>query len=78
MRALCGLAEDDPAERDWPADHDGSAKVALIGIDRSQTAWLDLVDVGMASPEDVAKPDARRVPPRASAMADLCRHRHPC
>jgi hypothetical protein len=54
MRALRGLAEDDPADRDWPADHDGSAKVALIGIDRSQTAWLDLVDLGLASPEEAA------------------------
>lgn len=54
MRALHGLAQDDPEERDWPTDHDGSAKVALIGIDRSQTAWLDLVDVGLASPEDAA------------------------
>ena len=54
MRALYGLAEEDPADRGWPADHDGSAKVALIGIDRSQTAWLDLVDVGLASPEEVA------------------------
>jgi hypothetical protein len=54
MRALRGLAEDDPADRNWPADHDGSAKVALIGIDRSQTAWLDLVDRGLASPEEAA------------------------
>jgi len=54
MRALHGLAEDDPADRDWPADHDGSAKVALIGIDRSHTAWLDLVEVGLASPADAA------------------------
>ena len=55
MRALQGLAEDDPSERDWPADHDGSAKVALAGIDRSQTAWLDLVDVGQVSPSDAAE-----------------------
>jgi hypothetical protein len=55
MRALQGLAEDDPSERDWPADHDGSAKVALIGIDQSQDAWLDLVDVGLASPADAAE-----------------------
>ena len=45
MRALHGLAEDDPSERDWPPDHDGAAKVALIGIDRSETAWRDLVEV---------------------------------
>lgn len=49
MRALRGLEEDDPADRDWPPDHDGSAKVALIGIDRSYTAWLDLVEVGVVS-----------------------------
>ncbi len=54
MRALRGLAEDDPADRDWPPDHDGSAKVALIGIDRSHTAWLDLVSVGFASASEVA------------------------
>ena len=54
MRALQGLAEDDPSERDWPADHDGSAKVALIGIDRSVTAWRDLVEVGEASASEAA------------------------
>jgi hypothetical protein len=52
MRALSGLAKDDPCDRDWPPDHDGSAKVALIGIDRSYTAWLDLVEVGALSPGD--------------------------
>lgn len=52
MRALHGLAEDDPSDREWPADHDGSAKVALIGIDRSYTAWLDLVEVGVVSASD--------------------------
>jgi hypothetical protein len=45
-RALRGLAEDDPAERDWPADHDGSAKVALLGVERSQEAWLQIVERG--------------------------------
>ena len=54
MRALHGLAEDDPAERDWPPDHDGSAKVALLGIDRSHTAWLDLIEVGAISAAEVA------------------------
>jgi len=53
MRALHGLAGDDPSDREWAADHDGSAKVALIGIDRSYAAWLDLVEVGVASPSDV-------------------------
>src|SRR5688572_14637812 len=53
MRALQGLAEDDPAERDSPPDYDGSAKVALLGIDRSHTAWLDLVETGVASASEV-------------------------
>jgi len=53
MRALHALAEDDPSGRHWPPDHDGSAKVALIGIDRSETAWLDLVEVGLASKPEV-------------------------
>lgn len=54
MRALHGLAEDDVSWRTWPADHDGSAKVALIGIDRSHTAWLDLVEIGRVSAAEAA------------------------
>jgi hypothetical protein len=54
MRALHGLAEDDSSDRDSPADHNGSAKVALIGIDRSYAAWLDLVAADVASPTDAA------------------------
>jgi len=48
-----GLAEDDPEERDWPADHDGSAKVALVGIERSHAAWLRLVESGLALASEV-------------------------
>ena len=54
MRALHGLAEDDPVDRDWPPDYDGSAKVALLGIDRSHTAWLDLTEVGAISASEAA------------------------
>ncbi len=41
MRALSGRKEelDDPEIADYPKDSDGSAKVALIGIDRSMAAW---------------------------------------
>jgi hypothetical protein len=53
-RALTGLADDDPDERDWPADHDGSAKVALVGIDRSRAAWLEMRERGLAAIEDTA------------------------
>ncbi len=52
-RAIHGLACDDPTERDWPADHDGSAKVVLLGIERSRAAWLEIVRRGLASPAEV-------------------------
>jgi hypothetical protein len=42
MRALSGRKEEleeDPETTDFPKDSDGSAKVALIGIDRSMAAW---------------------------------------
>jgi hypothetical protein len=53
-RALHGLADDRPEDRDWPPDYDGSAKVALLGIDRSHAAWLELVERGMATQVEVA------------------------
>ena len=41
MRALSGRKEEleEPEIADFPRDSDGSAKVALIGIDRSIAAW---------------------------------------
>jgi hypothetical protein len=53
-RALHGLADDRPEDRDWPPDYDGSAKVALLGIDRSHAAWLELVECGVATGTDAA------------------------
>jgi len=46
-RAVTGIAraEDDPDD-DWPRDCDGSAKVALISIDRSERAWREMVRAG--------------------------------
>ena len=41
-RALMGLANDD-GDDGLPADHDGSAKAAILGIERSHVAWLELV-----------------------------------
>jgi len=52
-RALTGLNDElwaDEARRDC----DGSAKVALLGIDRSLGAWKDAVEVGQATSEDAA------------------------
>jgi hypothetical protein len=48
-RALRGLATDNPGERDWPADGDGSAKVALLGVERSLEAWLQIIERGYAT-----------------------------
>src|SRR5262245_58032040 len=53
-RAIRGLAEEGPGQHDWPPDHDGSAKVALIGIERSHAAWLELVERGVASHTEAA------------------------
>jgi hypothetical protein len=50
-RAIDGLAEDDGC-RDFPPDFAGSAKVALIGADRSMTAWNDLVTIGRIAADD--------------------------
>jgi hypothetical protein len=41
-RALTGLTEFD-GDREFPPDHEGAAKVALLGIDRSLAAWRQLV-----------------------------------
>ncbi len=40
--ALTGLAEFD-GNREFPPDHEGAAKVALLGIDRSCSAWHQLI-----------------------------------
>jgi hypothetical protein len=48
-RAIRGLAEEGPEVRDWPLDHDGSAKVALIGVDRSHAAWLTAIECRIAT-----------------------------
>jgi hypothetical protein len=53
-RAITGLAEECPEDRDWPPDHDGSAKVALLGIERSHAAWLELVERGVISDAEAA------------------------
>jgi hypothetical protein len=59
-RAVRGLAEDDPTVRGWPADHEGSAKVALLAVERSQAAWLQIVERGLATwPE--AEPFVRQL-----------------
>jgi len=39
IRALSSRKEEDSEDNDFPKDSDGSAKVALIGIDRSIAGW---------------------------------------
>lgn len=52
--ALTGLVEFD-GNREFPADHEGAGKVALLGIDRSLAAWQQLVAEGRVS-EGQARP----------------------
>jgi hypothetical protein len=75
-RALYGRACND-ADPDWPVDYDGSAKVALVGIERSHAAWLDLVRLEGAAPPEVEpfiadliwlSDELERVFPRARAF----------
>ena len=53
-RALKGLNEFD-GDREFPPDHEGSAKVALIGIDRSMSAWAGACGAGRISGEAAAR-----------------------
>lgn len=50
-RALTGVADDLQAGEERP-DYDGSAKVALLGIDRSEAAWKEAIERGWAAPAD--------------------------
>jgi len=54
FRALTGLAEFD-GDRDFPPDHEGSAKIALIAIERSMAAWRDLGAQGAVADDFVAE-----------------------
>jgi hypothetical protein len=49
FRALSGLVRGIQDEGEGPADCDGSAKVALLGIERSHVAWRQMVECGLAS-----------------------------
>jgi hypothetical protein len=53
-RALHGLNEFD-GDREYPPDHEGSGKVALIGIDRSMSAWAAAGRAGRISGEAAAR-----------------------
>jgi hypothetical protein len=53
-RALHGLNEFD-GDREYPPDHEGSGKVALIGIDRSMSAWAAARNAGRIPGETAAR-----------------------
>src|SRR5262245_17146151 len=61
-RAVAGRAVGWSRDDDSRADHDGSAKVALLGIGESMEAWRLLMDRGKAT--------ANGVPARAVAMLE--------
>jgi hypothetical protein len=68
-RAMRGLHEFDGC-RDYPPDHEGSAKVALIGIDRSMQAWVDARTIGRI-PADVAAAFAEKLHRLATELEEL-------
>ncbi|MEO5601827.1 MAG: hypothetical protein ABIR06_12955 [Cyclobacteriaceae bacterium] len=57
MRALMGKLDNDgwEAENDFPRDFDGSAKVALIAIERSMQAWIKLFEILPDKEDDFLK-----------------------
>jgi hypothetical protein len=52
-RAVRGFAEDRSEDDGGPPDYDGSAKVALLGIEESHAAWLRLIEEGQVRAADV-------------------------
>jgi hypothetical protein len=52
-RAVFGLAESSADDEDIQTDYDGSAKVALIGIEESRAAWTVLMEHGKATADGV-------------------------
>jgi hypothetical protein len=57
MRALMGKLshEGKDDDEDYPHDYDGSAKVALIAIDRSMQAWSELFEILPDKEDDFLK-----------------------
>ena len=58
MRALMGKFDDygiSEAENNFPRDFDGSAKIALIGIERSMQAWVALFQILPDNEDDFLK-----------------------
>ena len=53
-RAIHGLAEHGRDSDGYPKDHEGSAKIALLAIERSHVSWLELVRRGDVSMSNAA------------------------
>jgi hypothetical protein len=62
-RALRGLAEFD-GDREYPPDHEGSAKVALLAIERSLRSWQQIV---------LSEPDSALLAARATQELEIIR-----
>ena len=54
FRALALLVREMLESGVWTDDRDGSAKVALIGIEKSHAAWCEMVERGLASDTEAA------------------------
>ena len=74
-RAVIGQAEYSEADEDEDiqTDHDGSAKVTLIGIDESRAAWAVLMEHGKATADGVPAQAVRML----GALDEAVRARFP-
>ena len=52
-RAICGQAEGWEGPDEMQTDFNGSAKIALVGIDESRRAWAVLMEAGRATADGV-------------------------
>jgi hypothetical protein len=52
-RAICGQAEGWEPRHEAQTDFNGSAKIALIGVDESRRAWAVLMEAGRATADGV-------------------------
>ena len=72
-RAVSGQADRSDADEDIQTDHDGSAKVALIGIAESRAAWAVLMEQGKATADGVPAQAVRML----DALDEAVRARFP-
>ena len=69
-RAICGQAEGWEGRDEAQTDFNGSAKIALIGIAESRSAWRVLMEAGRATANGVPAQAVRRLEELDAAMRE--------